>query len=211
MSLDPNSDSCGLCERRDAGENVDDSDLDTSAGLAVGEITRFCREDFLAVIKKFVEHPVTGWDDSWWARVRQSREAQRVVLMVHFFVAQTASSGIAAFIEGLGETTSWYDETETLFRSIGAKRALKYVQEARRCLPSEHVPASLDERDAILASEGVEDCLATCDDTHAESAGADAIDALRRYVRRHVSEFEAIRRKPSRQRMRKDPHRTRRK
>jgi hypothetical protein len=210
VPLDPNSDSCGLCKRRDAGDNVDDSDVDTSAGLAVGEIAGFCREDFLAVIQKYVEHPVTGWDDAWWERVRHGREAQRVVLLVHFFVAKTATSGIAAFIEGLGENAPWYDETEALFRSIGAKRALKYVQEARSCFPSRHVPTSPDERESILASGVVEDCLTTCDDTHAESADVDAIDALRRYVERHESEFDAIRRKPRRQPLGKARNRTRR-
>lgn len=210
MSLDPNSDTCGLCKRRDAGEDVDDSDVDTSAGLAVREIAGFCREDFLAVIQKYVEHPVAGWDDSWWERVRHTTEARRFILLVHFFVAKTATSGIAAFIEGLGGNAPWYDETESVFRSIGAKRALKYLREARRCLPGRHVPMSMDERDSSVASEGVEDCLTQCDDAHAELAGADAIDALRGYVERHEGELEAIRRRVHGQSLGKARNRTRR-
>jgi hypothetical protein len=194
MRPDPNAAACRLCERRDAGENVDDSYVDTSDGLPVTEISAFCREDFLAVIQKYVEHPSRGWDDIWWDRLQQRGQADRLVSLVHFFVMKIGSSGIAAFIEGLGENASWYEETEASCRTLGAKRALAYLRAGRGCLPQRDVPPSLDERDAMLASDGVEECLVECDAVHAESAAADAIDALRRYVRRHLSAFEAIRR-----------------
>jgi hypothetical protein len=204
---DPHAATCRLCERRDAGERVDDSYVDTSAGLPVKEIVGFCREDFLAVIHKYVEHPSRGWDDIWWERLQQRGEAERLVSLIHFFVMKIGSSGMAAFIEGLGENAGWYEESEASCRLLGAKRALSYLQAGRRCLPQQDIPPSLDARDAMLESDGVEDCLVECDDVHAEFAAADAIDALRRYVRRHLRAFEAIRRPPDRPAAR--PRRTR--
>lgn len=162
-----------------------------TANRSLGDILALKeRERFMLAIQKYACPPggMTGWS---WDRLLTLPPEPRLILVLNAFTGALLSSGIGKF---LIETRELFEEVLACCKTIGATRAVQYLEQVPACFQGKMLPASREEcGDAMIVDDGdtaTAKCLRQLDARYPDSYDQ-VIDSLHSYIVANRERFEA--------------------
>jgi hypothetical protein len=174
-----------VATRRQLKEQVAEATRDHAAGRTLAQILEIPdRERFMLALDHYACRPglMTGW--SLPDILPHLRPGSQTVLLLNAFTSAMFSGGIGQFIT---EYREFFEQVVKSCETIGALRAVEYLNAAGRCFPDGTLPSTTDDC-AVLESD-TEDCLRDLDARY-KDAYEEVIDRLRSYVIEHPDRFE---------------------